>query len=170
MLILFAWVSITIGPTLATQPLPATNDSTKEQRQDTVKGKTEHPGTILKNDWAQEKPRLRLFTTDNTVFGPPIQQTFATALDSIIKINPGLRNPFLRELLIPSGASLNNLSTSPSARFNRELEQYSKFTSFERMCLIAKRYALYNSSDRSLKSYQLEIRRTLRWWFEEVFK
>lgn len=168
MLTLFTLASIALGAQQSIQFIPAQADSITEQRQDTVH--EEHSTTLLRNGAHQDKLVLRPFERVNTLSSLEYQHTFATILDSLLRTNPTLRNRLLKELLIPSDAISNDISLSLLAQFNRELEKDSKFTSFERMCLIAKRYAIYNSSDKSLKSYQLEIRRTIQWWLEEVLK
>jgi len=102
--------------------------------------------------------------------GPTENQRYLPgALDSLFKVNPQLRSPLLKELIIPSKRLGEYGAPSALDLLNAELEQCGKLTPFERMSLITKRYATLNANDNSLKSYQLDIIDTFL-WLQSVFK
>lgn len=169
MLILITWTSITLAVSSSAAPTPSARDTIKSRDQDTV--------GVQDSEFVQKKPLLRerpSFGTSSFLNNRPAEhpypQQFAGTVDSLIRTHPEVKRRLLRELLIPSRLPGESRETSPLESFNEQLERDSKFTSFERMSLIAKRYATDHPPDRSMKSYQLDIRRTIRWWLEEVFK
>lgn len=169
MLILITWASITLAGPSGARSTPTVCDMIRSHAQDTVKGRDSE--LIRDNSIVQERPSFRTRSPLNNIFDPQFnQQQFTRAVDSLLRTHPELKGPFLRELFISSGSLAEYAARSPLESFNQQLLRDSRFTPFERMSLIAKRYAIYNSSDRSLKSYQLDIRRTIQWWLEEVFK
>ena len=166
MLLLLTLASLAFGNPPPAQPSLAAPDTVTAKDQDSLSRMGANLTRIRRP--LQERPSYR---RNMPFFGPWTDRPYPDgAIDSLLKKNPMVRGPLLRELLIPSDPFADFPEPSALDFFNRRLEQDSKFTPFERMSLIAKRYALYNSSDRSLKSYQLDIRRTIRWWLEEVLK
>jgi hypothetical protein len=166
MLLLLTWASLAFGNPPPVQPSFPASDTIKRQGQDSLSRNDADPSRIRPS--VQERPSI---TKNTSPLGACAEQPFlGGAIDTLLKKNPILRRSLLRELLIPSEPLTNHPAPTAQDLFNQRLEEYSRFTPFARMSLIAKHYAIYNSSDRSLKSYQLDIRRTLRWWFEEVLK
>ena len=168
MLIIFTWASLAFLSLPSLQSAPTDCDSIKTEKQDTVSSKnSEIVGfrtSILK------KQQLRIGTPINTLFGSEIdQQHLAGMADSLMKMNPTLKGPILKEMLIPTGPRANYGAVSGLELFHRPLEKESTFTPFEQMSLIAKRYAIYNPPDKSMKSYQIDIRSTIV-WLSEVLK
>jgi hypothetical protein len=94
------------------------------------------------------------------------QQQFARIVDSVLRINPILRAPLLKELLIPSGPLANYPPASGLDAFNQQLLRDSKFSSFERMGLIAKRYAITNPNPNAFSTHQIDIIGTILWLYE----
>jgi hypothetical protein len=168
MLILLSWASLTFVAPPIVQSAPVDCDSIRSEKQDTASRKDSN--LVRTRTSLQEKPNFRTSAPLNTLFGPEIdQQQLAGTVDSLLKKNPMLKGPFLKELLIPSGLPANYPSSTGLELFNQQLEKDSKFTPFERMSLVAKRNAVYDPSDKSLKSQQLDIIGTTL-WLQEVLK
>jgi hypothetical protein len=168
MLILLTWASLTFVAPPIVQFAPADCDSIRSEKQDTLSRKDSD--LVRTRTSLQEKPNFRTSTPLNILFGPGIdQQQLEGTVDSLLKKNPMLKGPFLKELLIPSGPPASYPSSSGLELFNQQLEKDSKFTPFERMSLMAKRNAIYAPSDKSLKSQQLDIIGTMV-WLQEVLK
>lgn len=166
MLLLLTLASFAFNNPPPVQPSIALSDTVKAKDQDSLAG-TDSNQTLIRRTF-QEGPSYK---SDSLLSGLRTHPAYLEgALDSLLKKNPWLQGPLLRELLFPANSTTVYPKFSTLDIFNRRLEQDSKFTPFERMSLIAKRYATYNSADRSLKSYQLDIRRTIQWWREEVLK
>lgn len=169
MLILFTWASIALTVSSTAASTPSACDTIKSSDQDTVRAQDSE--LVRKSSLLRERPSMGTSPSLDNRFGPHLdQQEFAGAVHSLIGTHPGLRSLLLREILIPPILPGEFQVKSPLETFNEQLARDSRFTPFERMSLIAKRYAVYNPSDRSLKSYQLDIRRTIAWWLEEVLK
>jgi hypothetical protein len=166
MLLLLTLASFALNNPPPVQLSIAVSDTVKAKDQDSLTG-TDTNQTLIRRAF-QERPSYK---SDSPLSGLRTDQRYLEGtIDSLLKKNPMLRGPLLRELLMPSDLFADFREPLALDIFNRRLDHDSKFTPFERMSLIAKRYALYNSSDRSLKSYQLDIRQTIRWWLEEVLK
>ena len=106
----------------------------------------------------------------NTPFGPEIKpQQLVDTLNKLLTTRPLLRDAILKEMLLPTPSLTNSEPLSPIESFNFQLQNASELTPFERMSLIAKRYALYNPDDKSLRAYQLDIIGTIL-WLQEVLK
>jgi hypothetical protein len=91
------------------------------------------------------------------------QSRLPAAIDSLLQVHPEWKGALLRELLVPNDPRALIVRPSPIARFQEDLNQHIKFTPFEIMSQIAKRYALYNSTDNSIKAYQIDIIGTIIW-------
>lgn len=168
MLIFFALASLTVIGAPVAQSTPVDCDTLKSEKQDTVRRKDSD--LVRTRTSLQEKPNFRNGAPLSALLGLEVdQRQLAGAIDSVLRKNPILRNPLLKELLIPSGSLVNHPPISGIDFFNRQLEQDSKFTVFERMSMIAKRYAVYHPPDKSLKSYQLDVLGTVI-WLGEVLK
>jgi hypothetical protein len=166
MLLLLTLASFALSNPSSIQPSMAGSDTVKAKDQDSQSG-TETSPTLIRRTF-QEKPSYK---SDSLLSGLRTNSAYLEGgIDSLLKKNPLLQGPLLRELLIPSNPITEYPKSSTLDIFNQRLEHDSKFTPFERMSLITRRHALYNSSDRSLKSYQLDIRRTIQWWLEEVLQ
>jgi len=166
MLLLLTWASLAFSNTPLVQPSFPASDTIKRQDQDSLGRNDTDPSRIRSS--IQERPSIAKNTSP---LGPWAEQPFlGGTIDTLLKKNPILRRTLLRELLIPSDPFTGHPTPTAQDLFNQRLEKYSKFTPFERMSLVAKHYAIYNSFDKSLKSCQLDIRRTLQWWFDEVLK
>jgi hypothetical protein len=167
MLTLLAAASMTLFVPQAPQALHAQADSLQQDRQDTVQG--ERSVTILRSGMFREMPGFR--TPEQFLFGSArtIQGMSSSALDSLLRSQPSLRAPLLKELLIPEGQPLEDPSQVALRKFNEQLIKDSKLTPFERMSLIARRQADLYRYDNSIRWYQLDIIGTVR-WLEEVLK
>ena len=161
MLLLLTWASLTISVPSFVHPTLAASDTVKFKEHDSLNSKDRGNVRIRPSPFLHNAPFTGIQTD---------KQDIATAIDTLLRNNPILRGPLLKEILIPSTSLTQFSQHSVQDLFNQGLERDSKFTPFERMSLIAKRYAIDNTSDRSLKSYQLDILRTIHWWFDEVFK
>jgi hypothetical protein len=165
MLLLLTWASLAFSnPPFVPPSFPA-SDTIKRQDQDSLNRNGADPSRIQPS--VQERPSIRKNTSP---LGPWTEQPFlGGAIDTLLKKNPILRRQLLRDLLIPSDPFTNHPAATALDLFNQRLEKDSKFTPFERMSLIAKRYATYHPDDKSLKSHQVDILGTIR-WLESVLK
>ena len=166
MLLLITWASLAFNnPPLAQLSFPI-SDTVKRQEQDSVDRKDANKSQVRPS--VQEQPSIRKRTPPLNSWTVP--EFHGSTIDTILIENPTLRHQFLRNLLIPAEPFIDDPAATALKLFNDRLDKSSKFTPFERMSLITKRYAIYNPSDKSLRSYQLDIHKTIRWWFEEVLK
>ena len=165
MLILFIWASLNfVAPSI----MPSTTswgDSIQARQQDTVNSKK--PDIFRQREVPQDRP---LFWKDNYLFGPQTdQQSLRPLLDSLLRINPTLKTPLLKELLIPSGPLARYPPASALDLFNQELARDGRVSTFERMGLIARRYAVTNPNALSYSTHQIDIIGTIL-WLSEVLK
>ena len=168
MLILLTWASLTFVAPPIVQSAPVDCDSIRSEKQDTAS--REDSNLVRIRTSLREKPNHRTSAPLNVLFGQKIDEhQLSDVLDSLLKENPALKGPLLKELLVPSGPPAYYLSASGLERFNPQLQKDSKFTPFERMSLIAKRYAICYPSDKSSKSQQLDIIATVL-WLQQVLK
>jgi hypothetical protein len=166
MLLLITWASLAFNNPPLAQLSCSTFDTVKRQEQDSVARKDSNKSQVRPS--VQEQPSIRKRRSPLNSWTVP--EFHGSAIDTILIENPTLRHQFLRNLLIPSEPFIDDPAAAALKPFNERLERASKFTPFERMSVIAKRDAIYNPSDKSLKSYQLDIRKTIQWWLEEVLK
>ncbi len=159
MLLLLTWASLAFSnPPLVSPSFPAC-DTIRKQDQDSLSRNDADPPRIRHS--VQERSS---FTKNTSPLGPWAGKPFlGGAIDSLLKKNSILKRPLLRDLFIPSDRVTNHPAATALDLFNQRLEINSKFTPFERMSLIAKRYAAYHPDYKSLKSHQLDILRTIRW-------
>lgn len=163
-LIHLAWASLTIvEPVIAHSTLYAL-DSLKSQGRETVTAK-DTDLTQIQN----EIPNVRKLKAASLLGGRTHQSQFAAELDSLFEKNPVLRGPFLKELLLPPDPIAGYRPHSVLKLFSEATAEDSTLTPFERMSLIARRYALSHDSDRSLKSCQVDIIGTII-WLRDVLK
>ena len=171
MLILFAWTAFTIGACDSTPSdltIPSKNRSIKQEHRDTTKNTL--PSPIFKSEVPRVTPGFRPFTTARGIWTPELQHRFSDSLDSILQLLPELRNPLLKELLVPSSrGTSNDIFIVSQSSTNSELERASEFMPFEVMSLIAKGHDDGHPPDKTLKAYQLEIIRTMH-WLNELFR
>jgi hypothetical protein len=166
MLFLIAWaLLVSNNPALVQLPLAA-SATVKRQERDSL-GRTDTEPIRIRSS-VQELPSIRKSASPP---GPWIERQFqGSTIDTVLMDDPQLRAQLLRNLLIPQVPFNNDQEATSLRLFNQRLEEASKFAPFERLSLTAKRYSIYNPSDQSLKSYQLDIRSSIHWWLEEALK
>lgn len=161
MLIVLTWASLTFVNTSPAGVVLSASDTTRPQTRDTVESTASSAlrTTVL----LQERPYLRTNALINRLLESRNDQALRAALDSLLATNPAYRALLLKELLVPTGPGAPPMLISPTETFDRQMAKYCKFTVFERMGLIAKRYNLYYPPGKTLKDYQIDILGTIRW-------
>jgi hypothetical protein len=166
MLFLITWASLIFNNPPLVQPSLVASDTVKRQERDSLSGTDTEPSQIGHS--VQEQPSIRRSISHPS---PRTEQRFQrSTIDTILLEDPTLRRVLLRNLFMPQVPFNIDDEVTSMSLFNQRLEQASKFTPFERMSLVAKRYSIYDMADQSLKSYQLDISHTIRWWFDEALK
>ena len=167
MLLLFTCATLTLVDPAVCATSPAC-DTVKSQDQDTLARKS--PELSRQNSVFREHPAFTTGTELDRLFGRQTDQAqFAAIVDSLLKDHPDLRGPLLRQLLIPPAVHSQVTDQSRLDKFNQQLFDDSKVTPFERMSLIARRYATYHTTATSLRDYQIDVVGTII-WLSEVLK
>lgn len=168
MLVLVTCVSLAIGAVPATPSFPANPDTIKTRDQDTL-GRP-YPNAGRGDTASEEHWRTILRSRPGRVLGKPEKRgELATTVDLLLKERPDFRTPLLRELLIPSTPLPNDEVHAQQVTIDPRALQDTAITTFERMGLIAKRYAVVHPTDNSLKAFQIDLIGTY-FWLREVLK
>ncbi len=165
MLVLLASILLVAGWPGVSQTAFAIPDTVKSAGRDTV---SRQPSDVIRTRpiVLRYPSSARGTILDNLPVGRPDPQHLADIVDSVLRRHPELRQELLKEFRIPSRTDLPVAPQSRLEAFNRNLREESEFTPFERMSLIAKRYAVNHPNDTSLKSHQLDIIGTILWLSE----
>ena len=163
-----AWAMLTVLSPAIARPATCIHDSIQVQQQDTVSRKK--PGIHAKETSPQEQSPFLRITPFGTPSGPEAnRRPLGGMVDSLLRYNPQLKAPLLKELLIPSALQMRSARISELDSLNQQLMREGKFSALERMGLIARHYSVVNPNAKSFSTHQIDIIGTVI-WLGEVLK
>ena len=164
MLKFIAWLTMSVFSPATAPAASNTHEPIQIQQQDTVSRK--RPTLPGKEGSTGERSTLRQLTPFSA---EEDRQQIGVMLDSLLRHNPGLKSPFLKDLLIPPALQMRPARISELDSLNQQLLRASKFSVLERMGLIARHYANVNPNAKSYSTHQIDIIGTI-FWLGEILK